>query len=157
MDRIAVLMLLGALAGVTDAEEPNPFEVQPTVVAAPQAWASSPYDSSSSPGPATGPETLKWRAKRVPAPVDTGRLGEPTYGDRGDAGRLREPTYGYPPPALVPLAGARGMPPPVVTYRPVLPAPTPPAAYYLGYGILGQPKVYLPGQPVQNFLRWLTP
>jgi hypothetical protein len=137
MERIVVLMLLlGALAGAACAEESNPFDVQPTVVVAPQAWTSSPYDPP--PGPATGPDTLKWRAvPRDPAPVGTGV----------------SPVPGLMPPSVAPR--------PIVTYRPVLPTPLPtlpaPIAYEVGRSVWGQPTLYAPGQPIRNFLRWLTP
>ncbi len=45
-------------------------------------------------------------------------------------------------------------PAPQVVYQPVMVAGP---RYVLGRGILGQPKLYVDGQPVRNFLRWLTP
>jgi hypothetical protein len=44
----------------------------------------------------------------------------------------------------------------VRTLRPVI-APTVPAGYVLGQGFIGQPKLYKPGQPVRNFLRYISP
>jgi len=46
---------------------------------------------------------------------------------------------------------------PVVTYRPLVPVVPMPAQYYVGQGLLGQPKLYVPAQPVRNFLRYLSP
>ena len=46
---------------------------------------------------------------------------------------------------------------PVVTYRPVVTMRPATAPYYVGSGIVGQPKVYVPGQPVRNVLRFVTP
>jgi hypothetical protein len=46
---------------------------------------------------------------------------------------------------------------PCVAFRPILPLAAMPGAYYVGRGILGQPKLYVPGQPIRNALRWLTP
>ena len=40
--------------------------------------------------------------------------------------------------------------------QPVFPARPAQPNYYFGRGILGQPKVYVPGQPLRNWLRWLT-
>jgi len=57
-----------------------------------------------------------------------------------------------PPPVLTPINTA-----PVVTFRPLLPIAPEPIEYQIGRGILGQPKVYVPGQPLRNFLRYLTP
>ena len=38
----------------------------------------------------------------------------------------------------------------------VTPAPTVPEGYVVGKGLVGQPKLYRPGQPVRNFLRYIT-
>jgi len=58
-------------------------------------------------------------------------------------------------PARVPAASA----PRVRVLRPVirLVPPAPPGGYVVGRGLIGQPKLYLPGQPIRNFLRYLTP
>jgi len=58
-------------------------------------------------------------------------------------------------PARVPVTRA----PRVRVLRPVLPLvpPAPPGGYVVGRGLIGQPKLYLPGQPIRNFLRYLTP
>jgi hypothetical protein len=49
---------------------------------------------------------------------------------------------------------------PAAPYQPItapfgIQPPTP--SVYLGRGIVGQPKLYAPHQPVRNFFRWLTP
>jgi hypothetical protein len=31
-----------------------------------------------------------------------------------------------------------------------------PEGYVVGRGLIGQPKLYKPGQPVRNFLRFIT-
>jgi len=46
---------------------------------------------------------------------------------------------------------------PVITYRPVVPVVPMPRAYVIGRGIVGQPTVYVPGQPIRNALRWVSP
>jgi hypothetical protein len=46
---------------------------------------------------------------------------------------------------------------PTVTYKPVVPLIAVPQQYYFGRGIVGQPKIYVPGQPIRNFLRYLSP
>ena len=45
---------------------------------------------------------------------------------------------------------------PVVSYKPLVPVTVPPPQYYLGRGIFGQPKLYVPRQPIRNFLRYLS-
>lgn len=47
--------------------------------------------------------------------------------------------------------------PPYSVYRPVLPVAPVASSYYVGRGVLGQPKLYVPGQPLRNFLRYLSP
>jgi hypothetical protein len=76
-----------------------------------------------------------------------------------------------PAPAQVPQGTTvlRPIAPPVVVYRPapiyqprwvyrpVVPLARPPKTYVVGRGVLGQPKVYVPAQPVRNILRWISP
>lgn len=45
-------------------------------------------------------------------------------------------------------------PAPVVAYRPAVVAQP---AYVIGRGVVGQTKVYIPGQPVRNSVRFVTP
>lgn len=59
-----------------------------------------------------------------------------------------------PPPPMTVMPVQVG---PVVTYRPLVPVVPVPAQYYLGQGLLGQPKLYVPDQPLRNFLRYLSP
>ncbi len=47
--------------------------------------------------------------------------------------------------------------PAMVTYRPLVPLVAMPRTYRVGRGILGQPKLYVPGQIVRNAIRYLTP
>jgi hypothetical protein len=67
------------------------------------------------------------------------------------------------PPVVLPPANApvyahspQMVAPPVTAYRPLVPVAPPPPSYYLGRGIFGQPKLYVPEQPVRNFLRYLS-
>jgi len=45
----------------------------------------------------------------------------------------------------------------VYAYRPIAPVIPMPGEVSVGRGIIGQPTVYVPGQPVRNFLRYLSP
>jgi DNA-directed RNA polymerase II subunit RPB1 len=56
------------------------------------------------------------------------------------------PTTSYYAPTTA-YYGATAVAAPVVVGRPAV----------LGSGSLGQPKVYIPGQPIRNALRWATP
>lgn len=60
-----------------------------------------------------------------------------------------------PPPPPVPTVPVQIGP--MVTYKPLAPLVPVPAQYYLGRGLLGQPKLYVPDQPLRNFLRYLGP
>jgi hypothetical protein len=64
-----------------------------------------------------------------------------------------QPVYNMPPANLAPTATY----PPVYSYRPAMPVSAMPADYYFGRGLIGQPKVYVQGQPVRNALRFITP
>ncbi len=81
------------------------------------------------------PATVTYRPMPIAAPVQQRVV-------RGAA-----PVYTpLPPPAYVPAT----------TYKPLLPIAPTPAQYQFGRGIFGQPKVYVPGQPVRNLLRYLS-
>ena len=41
-------------------------------------------------------------------------------------------------------------------FRPMIPLASPKPVYYFGQGLLGQPKLYVPGQPIRNVLRYLS-
>lgn len=56
-------------------------------------------------------------------------------------------------PTLGPSLGAM----PMTGYQPILPIFSMPNSYYVGRGILGQPTVYVPGQTIRNFFRYLGP
>ena len=73
-------------------------------------------------------------------------------------------TPSYPPGSAATASGYAGPSP----YQPALQSPAPlllmpyPAAgasgtYYAGRGLIGQPKLYVTGQPLRNALRFLTP
>lgn len=56
-----------------------------------------------------------------------------------------------------PVVQVPAIPAPTIAYRPLIAVTAMPPAYEVGRGILGQPKLYVPRQPVRNFVRWLTP
>lgn len=64
-----------------------------------------------------------------------------------------------PIPALTPPATAYNpyaTPSTGVPWKPIVHRSMP-ANYVVGQGLIGQPKVYVPSQPVRNFLRYITP
>ena len=69
---------------------------------------------------------------------------------------LGPPTLGPPAccPQVVTAAPIAAVP---IGYRPLVALRPLPPTYAVGRGILGQPKVYVPGQPVRNFVRYLSP
>ncbi|MEZ6086832.1 MAG: hypothetical protein R3C05_02120 [Pirellulaceae bacterium] len=42
-------------------------------------------------------------------------------------------------------------------YRPIIALGSPYPNVQVGRGIIGQPTVYVPGQPIRNFFRYLSP
>ena len=58
-----------------------------------------------------------------------------------------------PPPPIVTSGNSYV---PVVSYKPLVPVTAMPPQYYLGRGLFGQPKLYVPKQPMRNFLRYLS-
>ena len=68
------------------------------------------------------------------------------------------------PQAVTPLlqntvyqpASSQVVAPPTPIYQTVVPLRPAPPNYIIGRGIIGQPKLYVPGQPILNALRWLT-
>ena len=54
--------------------------------------------------------------------------------------------------AFNPYVQTKGVP-----WRPIVPIRSMPANYVVGQGIIGQPKVYVPSQPVRNFIRYISP
>lgn len=70
-----------------------------------------------------------------------------------------QPPATFVSPASVPVITPQPqmVAPPVTTFRPLVPVAPPPAQYYIGRGLLGQPKLYVPQQPIRNFLRYLSP
>lgn len=81
-------------------------------------------------------------AEMVPLPAG------PTW--RGSAVQSVTPVTAYSAPAPVATPIPR-----VEVLRPVA-EPTVPQGYVLGRGLIGQPKLFKPGQPVLNFFRYLS-
>ena len=100
-----------------------------------------------------------WRLRIVAAPTLAALIGT------GPAVAAAQPSP-FLPPASTSVAPLAALPPvievpsaPAATcaYQPLLAVTAMPPAYEVGRGILGQPKLYVPRQPVRNFVRWLTP
>jgi hypothetical protein len=106
---------------------------QPIVVNASQGWSSV-------------PTTTTCRPVTIGTPPQYGpvTIGKPVqYRARPNAAPVYTP---LPAPVYVPTT----------TYRPLVPIAQMPSQYRFGRGILGQPKVYVSGQPIRNFLRYLS-
>ena len=84
---------------------------------------------TASPANTPSPPVVTWKA---PAPTVI-----------GDGGRVYTP---LPHPGYAPTT----------VYRPLVPMMPVPQQYYFGRGIIGQPKIYVPGQPIRNFVRYLS-
>ena len=176
MQRMATAAWLGLMLEAASGSGQEPWENPSAVLTAPRVFAASPYAPSMptgwttvpAAGPATGPLIVSdsipiWSAADTApsllAPSPAGAAGAPPT---SAAIASWTPPPGYvisAPRPLIPLSGQAIYGRPVITYRPVVAAPAAllPAEYRLGAGVFGQPKVYLPGQPVRNFLRSLSP
>jgi hypothetical protein len=68
------------------------------------------------------------------------------------------PVVTLPPGSPIAVPGCcPAVTPATVSYRPLVAIAPMPCAYEVGRGILGQPKLYVPDQPVRNFFRWISP
>ncbi len=105
------------------------------------------------PVPATNPVPVT-----QPAPQTV--YYSPSYGNYTNSGCYCAPQT---QPAYTTYYGAQVQPYSTVgttsytTFRPLLNLTPTPAQQYVGQGIFGQPKVYVPGQPILNVLRYISP
>jgi hypothetical protein len=124
------------------------------------AWATVPAPAlvpppSAAPQPLQAPPTITYRAaapSTLPLPPPPPATSAPV-----PATSVQVLSAPVAPAPLAPIQVAPIQVPPVVTYRPLVPVTPMPAQYYVGQGLLGQPKLYVPAQPVRNFLRYLSP
>lgn len=84
----------------------------------------------------------------------------PVYVGQAAHDSARSSYYGSPVYATVagecdcgPYAPISAQPQPYYAYQPATPVP---ANMYVGRGAFGQPTVYVPNQPIRNFMRWVT-
>jgi hypothetical protein len=62
-----------------------------------------------------------------------------------------QPVTNVQPLGVAPVNGS-GVP-----WRPIVNVRSMPNNYVVGQGVVGQPKVYVPNQPLRNFIRYITP
>jgi hypothetical protein len=60
-------------------------------------------------------------------------------------------------PAAPSVFNPYGPPQSNTPWRPLVPIRNMPANYEVGQGLIGQPKVFVPDQPIRNFIRYITP
>jgi hypothetical protein len=121
--------------------------------------------------PTDRPPSLSTPPATVP-PVSSPSVGTPPGSSATgvtvppSAPSVSAPTINVPSVSTVPVPGSCGSEPwrtvaPVapssVGFQPLLPIFSMPPTVYVARGILGQPVIYVPGQPVRNFLRYLGP
>lgn len=115
-----------------------------------QAQYAPPSSLPSSLPAASLPPTLRPEDDGI-APRVVGSAPPPTTGSIPNGGipcmcvPMGQPTYSY------------FAPQPTYVYRQSLPVSQLPGNYYFGRGLIGQPKVYVPGQPVRNAIRYISP
>lgn len=136
-------------------------------------FSSAPLDAASTPptlSPTIQPDQINWgrptltmNTTSAPSPTTLAPLGNtspcPCCGaDRTLAYRQAAPLYG-PPTYVTPMAAtpaAYFQPVPITTWKPA-PASSANSRYYVGQGLLGQPKIFVTGQPLRNAVRALSP
>ncbi len=152
------LVLALCMLSVPAVEAQNYERVQPIILTASPVCCQSPADTASQPVclPA-GDRMYLPAADRDPitvVPVASQLTPLPTPQQwRGYDSNVTT-VIEYPAP-IANLPGSE----PVRVLRPILttpPAPAVPDGYVLGRGLIGQPKLYKPGQPVRNFLRYIS-
>jgi hypothetical protein len=126
-----------------------------TVLPAPPALVESPFSPAAESDSGSYP-VVRAQHQEV-QPVTSWRIGQPsqivlwpppTAGNTNSLnGVVNAPVYTPLPPTG----------PHATVLRPILPLEPLPPNYEVGRGLLGQPKLYVPGQPVRNFLRYLSP
>jgi hypothetical protein len=60
-------------------------------------------------------------------------------------------------PAAAATFNPYGPPQTKTPWRPLVPIRNMPVNYEIGQGLIGQPKLYVPDQPIRNFIRYITP
>jgi hypothetical protein len=89
----------------------------------------------------------------VAAPVVIGS----SYGTYSDGYTLGYAAYSPAVTSTYVAPAAYVAPAPVVTYRPVVPYTTYAVPYIAARPVVVRPKVYVPGQPIRNTIRAITP
>jgi len=85
------------------------------------------------------------------------RYAPPQYAPATAVSQQYIAPQGYAPPPTPQVVPQYGIGTSQFSYRPLLPIAQQPAVVQVGRGILGQPTVYVPGQPVRNLLRYISP
>jgi len=166
MKRSATLGMLAAAAcllpttlhsqsvrGLTPADTKPSLAAPPTIESQPRARIESPSNRPAEPCPPQTYVDSSVQPTSALRPIEEPRViysrtyvpPPPTYRYEG-----RPIVYQRPVSPVVP-------PPPQYYVPPVLPIATVPAGATIGRGVLGQPTVYVPGQPVRNVLRYFSP
>ncbi len=154
---LALAAAVGCLGGARPLHAQVQHRVQPIILTASQASYQNPATIASQHVPLPcGDRTYLLPEDRDPAPGTAARLMPlPTVQEWRSYENNATVLAGYP-------ATVTAVPPSPTTVRALRPtivvpaAPQVPAGYVVGKGLIGQPKLYKPGQPVRNFLRFLT-
>lgn len=149
----------------------NPYQFRQSVVQ-PAVYAASSQDSGASqavttrmistqPASSGTVKPVSWSGR--PVVVQQPVVSAPVTAGCGTGWSGAPPTVTAPMAPGVPAAGVVAadtvpmLPGTSLMYRPVITLRPMPASYVVGRGLIGQPTVYVPGQPVRNFLRYISP
>ncbi len=164
-DVLASVAIACCLGSIHEAHAQNVQRVQPIVLTASPACCQSPAATASQlVALPCGDRTYLPPEDRDPIrviPTSSQLMPLPTAQEwRGYESRATSVT-GYPETvtSYAPSPSPYAPSPSVQVFRPVVttpPVPSVPDGYVVGTGLIGQPKLYKPGQPVRNFLRYIT-
>ena len=127
--------LSGSWQGTTSGGIVTTPQTQPNYSASP--WTSSAGSTMIAPSTPAPVQSAPMTVQRFSNPAHCPPVGQP----------VRQPV-GFVAPTSVPVA--QGPVPPL------LPITRPPRSLYVSNGLLGQPVIYAPGQPIRNFFRYFT-
>ena len=133
--------------------------ITPMVVEAESGTSASPYIEITQLSPAAAPRIIhavpraEVRENSMLLPASAHVTLQPVEPAATRPYIVPSPTLPPPVPSAYPQITYGPAAAPQVVYRQTVPL----GGVTLGRGVIGQPKLYVEGQPVRNFIRWLSP
>jgi hypothetical protein len=124
--------------------------IQPFAGAPSPVYVAAPYAAPTALAPLGGPAVYGVAPPQIQLPAASAPPVIVTPGAATIPGVVAPQGCGASPSYRLPL------PAPATSYLPAVPT-LPPGAVVLGTGLYGQPTPYIAGQPVRNYVRYLSP